>query len=178
GAKIDVEDSGRVSIAAVNDESSKAAVKIISDLVREVQAGETFVGTVTRMLAFGVFIEVLPGKEGLLHVSEISTHHIPKLEDAFGIGDKVLVTVKEIDDMHRVNLSRKRILDKLDDLAKDEEFKDQVLVEKAREEKYALFPKSEGGPRRDDGDRPRRDFGGDRGGDHRPARRFERDRKN
>ncbi len=184
GAKIDVEDSGRVSIAAVNDESSKAAVKIISDLVREVQAGETFVGTVTRMLAFGVFIEVLPGKEGLLHVSEISTHHIPKLEDAFGIGDKVLVTVKEIDDMHRVNLSRKRILDKLDELAADDDFKDQVLVEKAREERYALFPKSEGGsrregaPRRDDGDRPRRDFGGDRGGEHRPARRFERDRKN
>ena len=68
--------------------------------------------------------------------------------------------------------------------AADDDFKDQVLVEKAREERYALFPKSEGGsrregaPRRDDGDRPRRDFGGDRGGEHRPARRFERDRKN
>ena len=186
GAKIDVEDSGRVYIAAVNDDSAKAAVKIISDLVREVQAGETFVGTVTRMLAFGVFIEVLPGKEGLLHVSEVSTHHIPKLDDAFEIGDKVLVTVKEIDDMHRVNLSRKRILDQLDELAKNPEYADQVIVEKAREDRYALFPKSEGaprregGPRRDDGDRPRRDFGGDRdkGGDRRPARRFERDRKN
>ncbi len=186
GAKIDVEDSGRVYIAAVNDESAKAAVKIISDLVREVQAGETFVGTVTRMLAFGVFVEVLPGKEGLLHVSEVSGYHVPKLEDAFEIGDKVLVTVKEIDDMHRVNLSRKRILDRLDDLAKDPEFAEQVLVERAREERYSLFPKSEGGarreggPRRDDGDRPKRDFGGDRdrAGERRPARRFERERKN
>ena len=91
----------------------------IKDIVREVEAGETFVGTVTRMLSFGVFIEVLPGKEGLLHVSEISNYRVPTLEDAFEIGDRVLVTVKEIDDMHRVNLSRKRILDKLDELALD-----------------------------------------------------------
>lgn len=186
GAKIDVDDSGRVFVSAVNDDSAQAAVRIINDIVREVKAGETFVGTVTRMMNFGVFVEVLPGKEGLLHVSEVSTHHVPRLEDAFTVGDKVLVTVKEIDDMHRVNLSRKRILDQLDELAKSPEFAEQVPLEKEREEKYALFPKSEGGPRRegaprrDDGDRPRRDFGsdrGDRGGDRRPARRFEREQK-
>jgi polyribonucleotide nucleotidyltransferase len=185
GAKIDVDDSGLVYVAAVNDNSAQQAVKIINDLVREVKAGETFVGTVTRMLNFGVFVEVLPGKEGLLHVSEVSTHHIPKLEDAFSIGDKVLVTVKEIDDMHRVNLSRKRILDQLDELSKNPEFSEQVAIEKEREEKYALFPKSEnaprreGAPRRDEGDRPRRSFsgerGGDRGGEHRPVKRFERE---
>lgn len=184
GAKIDVEDSGRVYIAAVNDDSAQAAVKIINDLVREVQAGETFIGTVTRMLAFGVFIEVLPGKEGLLHVSEISTHHIPKLEDAFAIGDKVLVTVKEIDDMHRVNLSRKRVLDRLNDLANDFEFAEQVVLEKQREERYSLFPKSEGGNKREGGfrrddDRPKRDFHKDNDGeqDRKPARRFERERR-
>lgn len=184
GAKIDVEDSGKVSVAAVNEESAKLAVKIIKDLVREVEAGETFVGTVTRMLSFGVFVEVLPGKEGLLHVSEISNYRVPTLEEAFEIGDKVLVTVKEIDDMHRVNLSRKRLLDKLDELAEDPEFRDQVLVEKAREERYSQFPK--GGGERRDGGRDRGQHGGDRqrGGDfenekpHRPARRFERERKN
>lgn len=184
GAKIDVEDSGKVSVAAVNEESAKLAVKIIKDLVREVEAGETFVGTVTRMLSFGVFVEVLPGKEGLLHVSEISNYRVPTLEDAFEIGDKVLVTVKEIDDMHRVNLSRKRLLDKLDELAEDPEFRDQVLAEKAREERYSQFPK--GGGERRDGGRDRGQHGGDRqrGGDfenekpHRPARRFERERKN
>ncbi len=185
GAKIDVDDSGLVYVAAVNDESAQSAVRIINDLVREIKAGETFVGTITRMLNFGVFVEVLPGKEGLLHVSEVSTYHVPRLEDAFSIGDKVLVTVKEIDDMHRVNLSRKRILDQMDELAKDPEFTDQVAVEKEREERYALFPKSEGtprhegAPRRDEGDRPRRSYGGDRGsdrgGEHRPARRFERE---
>lgn len=130
GAKIDVEDSGKVSVAAVNEESAAMAVKIIKDLVREVEAGETFVGTVTRMLTFGVFIEVLPGKEGLLHVSEISNYRVPSVEDAFEIGEKVLVTVKEIDDMHRVNLSRKKLLDKLDELALEPEFRDQIPVEK------------------------------------------------
>ena len=113
GAKVDVEDSGKVSVAAVNDDAAQMAVKIIKDIVREVEAGETFVGTVTRMLSFGAFVEVLPGKEGLLHVSEISNYRVPTIEEAFEIGDKVIVTVKEIDDMHRVNLSRKRILDKL-----------------------------------------------------------------
>lgn len=182
GAKIDVEDSGKVSVAAVNQESAAQAVKIIKDLVREVEVGETFVGTVTRMLSFGVFIEVLPGKEGMLHVSEVSNYRVPTLEDAFKIGDKVLVTVKEIDDMHRVNLSRKRLLDQLDTLAQDPAFKEQVQAEKEREERYSQFPKSEGGPRREGAprgghDRPR---GGDSDGDrqHRPARRFERDRKN
>ncbi|OUO90953.1 polyribonucleotide nucleotidyltransferase [Cloacibacillus sp. An23] len=193
GAKIDVEDSGKVSVAAVNEDAAAMAVKIIKDLVREVEPGETFVGTVTRMLTFGVFIEVLPGKEGLLHVSEISNYRVPSVEDAFEIGDKVLVSVKEIDDMHRVNLTRKKLLDKLDELAQEPEFSEQVLVEKAREERYSQFPKG-GGERRDGGrDRDRggrdRDRGErherPRGGDdfegekqHRPARRFERERKN
>ena len=192
GAKIDVEDSGKVSVAAVNEESAAMAVKIIKDLVREVEAGETFVGTVTRMLTFGVFIEVLPGKEGLLHVSEISNYRVPSVEDAFEIGEKVLVTVKEIDDMHRVNLSRKKLLDKLDELALEPEFRDQIPVEKAREERYSQFPRGggerreggreRGGRDRDRGERrerePRRDMDDFEEKPHRPARRFERERKN
>lgn len=195
GAKIDVEDSGKVSVAAVNEESAAMAVKIIKDLVREVEAGETFVGTVTRMLTFGVFIEVLPGKEGLLHVSEISNYRVPSVEDAFEIGEKVLVTVKEIDDMHRVNLSRKKLLDRLDELAFQPEFRDQIPAEKEREERYSQFPRG-GGERREGGrgDRGGRDRDRDRGErrerdqrheaddfeekPHRPARRFERERKN
>jgi len=174
-----------VYVAAVNNEAALSAVRIINDLVHEVKAGETFVGTVTRMLSFGVFVEVLPGKEGLLHVSEVSSHHIPKLEDIFNIGDKVLVTVKEIDDMHRVNLSRKRIMDKIDELAKDPEFAEQAEIEKEREERYALLQKSEGPKRdgfqkRDEGDRPRKEGSfdrKDRGGDRRMPRRFEREHR-
>lgn len=178
GAKIDVDDSGRVTIAAVNNESAQIAIKIIQDIVREVEAGETFIGTVTRLMAFGAFVEVLPGKEGLMHVSEMSSHRIGKVESAFNVGDKVIVTVKEIDDMNRVNLSRKRVLDKLDELAKDPEFTDQVVIEKEREERFATLPKDENGPRHDSGDRPRRDFSSDRNKEGRPARRFDRDKRN
>jgi len=184
GAKVDVDDSGLVYIAAVNDESAKEAQKLINDLVREIAPGEIFVGTVTRVLAFGACVEVWPGKEGLLHVSEISTHHVPKLEDALNIGDKVLVTVKEIDDMHRVNLSRKSLITRFEELSAEPEFSEQIDVEKEREEKFALFPEAsemprrERNPRRDDG-RPRRDFRESSSGrnEYKPVRRFERDNR-
>lgn len=158
GAKIDVEDSGKVYISAMENESAEAAATIIRDLTRVVQAGETFLGKVTRIIGFGVFVEVLPGREGLLHVSEFSTHRIGKVEDAFSVGDAVIVMVKEIDDMNRVNLSRRRILDKLDELAKDPTFTAQVLLEKTREERFAtLKSEDSGAPRHDrpSGDRPR-----------------------
>ena len=158
GAKIDVEDSGKVYISAMENESAEAAATIIRDLTRVVQAGETFLGKVTRIIGFGVFVEVLPGREGLLHVSEFSTHRIGKVEDAFSVGDAVIVMVKEIDDMNRVNLSRRRILDKLDELAKDPLFTAQVLLERTREERFAtLKSEDSGAPRHDrpSGDRPR-----------------------
>ena len=75
-AKIDVEDDGRVFISAMESEAADMARKIISDLTRDIKAGEIYVGKVTRMINFGVFVELLPGKEGLLHVSEISTKDI------------------------------------------------------------------------------------------------------
>ena len=158
GAKIDVEDSGKVYISAMENESAEAAATIIRDLTRVVQAGETFIGKVTRIIGFGVFVEVLPGREGLLHVSEFSTHRIGKVEDAFSVGDSVIVTVKEIDDMNRVNLSRRRILDKLDELAKDPSFTAQVLLERTREERFATLKSEDSGAPRHDrpgGDRPR-----------------------
>lgn len=159
GAKVDVQDDGRICVAAQTEEAASQAIRLISDLTREVQAGEIFVGRVTRMLGFGYFIEVLPGKEGLLHVSEISPHHIPKIEDAFSIGDEVLVVVREIDDMNRINLSRRRLIDRYDQLANDPTLAAQVEVERAREIRYGVL-KPEGG-------RPSSP-GGRRDGDKRP----------
>ena len=170
GAKIDVEDDGRVYISAMEADAAEAARRIIDDLTREVKAGEMFVGHVTRLLNFGAFIEILPGKEGLLHVSEISTHHIPKIEDAVSVGDTVMVVVKEIDDMNRINLSRKRLLEQKAAIEADPVLAAQLPQEMEREEKYATFPKSEGPPRRDS--RP----GGDRNGD-RPRGNRDRDRR-
>lgn len=178
GAKIDIDDSGVVSIAAVNNESAQIAIKLIQDIVREVEVGENYVGTVTRLMTFGAFVELLPGKEGLLHISEVSDHRIPKIESALNVGDKVLVTVKEIDDMKRVNLSRKRLLNMLDELSQDPKFEEQIEIEKQREAEYANLPKNEDGARHENMGRPRKDFpSSDKNREARPARRFDRDKR-
>ncbi|MDR1471526.1 MAG: polyribonucleotide nucleotidyltransferase [Synergistaceae bacterium] len=176
GAKIDVEDDGRVYISAMESEAAERARKIILDLTREIKAGEMFKGRVTRMINFGAFVEVLPGKEGLLHVSEISTNHIPRIEDAFNVGDEVLVIVKEIDDMNRINLSRRRALEQSAALQADPELAALLPAEAARDERYAALPKGE--PFRPRDSRP----GGDRsdrprGGYHRPDRSDRPDRR-
>lgn len=171
GAKVDVEDSGIIHIAAVNVDCAEAARKMINDIVREAEVGEMFIGTVTRMLSFGAFIEVLPGKEGMLHVGEITTRRVPKIEDAFEIGDKVLVQVKEIDDMGRVNLTRKPLIPGFDSLAQNPEYTEQIEIEKAREIKYAAFPESTPAPKRDKA--PHRD-GDFKRSEHKPIRRFAR----
>ncbi len=105
GAQVDVEDDGSVSISAIDEESVKKATEWIEGLTHELTPGEEFEGTVKRLLNFGAFVEVLPGKEGLVHVSEMSTEYVKDPADVVEIGQKVKVRVKEIDDQGRVNLS-------------------------------------------------------------------------
>ena len=107
GAQVDVEEDGSVSISAVDDEAVKKAVEWIEGLTHEVKPGEEYEGTVKRMMNFGAFVEILPGKEGLVHVSEMSTDYVQAPEDVVELGQKVKVRVKEIDDMGRINLSMK-----------------------------------------------------------------------
>lgn len=107
GAQVDVEDDGSVSISAVDDEAVKKAVEWVEGLTHDVEPGEVYEGTVKRMMNFGAFIEILPGKEGLVHVSEMSTDYVQDPADVVEIGQKVKVRVKEIDDMGRINLSMK-----------------------------------------------------------------------
>ncbi|MDO4785741.1 MAG: polyribonucleotide nucleotidyltransferase, partial [Fretibacterium sp.] len=107
GVKMNVEDTGEVSIAGPTQEQVDEARSMVLALTKDLEAGEIYWGTVTRLMAFGAFVECLPGKEGLLHLSEMSTHRVPKVEDVFKPGDRVLVMVKEIDDMGRVNLTRR-----------------------------------------------------------------------
>jgi polyribonucleotide nucleotidyltransferase len=107
GVKIDIEDSGLIYIASPDMESAQKGVKAIEDLVRDVEVGETYDGTVTRLMSFGAFIEILPGKEGLLHISKMAKHRVEKVEDEMNVGDKVRVKVTEIDSQNRINLSRK-----------------------------------------------------------------------
>jgi len=110
GVKIDIDDTGLVYIASPDMESAQKAMRAVELLVKEVEIGETYEGTVTRLMQFGAFIEILPGKEGLLHISKMAKTRVEKVEDVMNIGDVVKVKVTEIDSQNRINLSRKELL--------------------------------------------------------------------
>ena len=105
--KIDINDDGLIYIAAPDMESAAKGIRAIEVLVKDVEVGETYEGKVTRIMNFGAFIEILPGKEGLLHISKMSDKRVEKVEDVMNIGDMVSVKVTEIDSQNRINLSRK-----------------------------------------------------------------------
>ncbi|MGP1366410.1 MAG: polyribonucleotide nucleotidyltransferase [Schwartzia sp. (in: firmicutes)] len=108
--QIDIEEDGTILISAVNVEDAKKAVAIIEELVRDVEVGAVYKGKVTRIMAFGAFVEVLPGKEGLCHISQLAKRRVEKVEDVVQIGDTLDVKVTEIDRQGRVNLSHKALL--------------------------------------------------------------------
>ncbi|WP_101912669.1 polyribonucleotide nucleotidyltransferase [Megasphaera vaginalis (ex Bordigoni et al. 2020)] len=110
GAKIDIDDSGLVSIASVEAAGGDRAKEWIEQLTKDVEVGETYVGKVTRLMNFGAFVEVLPGKEGLVHISQLAKERVEKVEDVVHIGDEIMVKCVEIDAQGRVNLSRKVLL--------------------------------------------------------------------
>lgn len=107
GAKIDVEQDGRVSVASVNEDAARRAVQMIEAIVKEVQVGEAYRGRVTRLMTFGAFVEFLPGKEGLVHISDLAYDRVNKVEDVVKIGDEIDVKVKEIDNLGRINLTHR-----------------------------------------------------------------------
>jgi polyribonucleotide nucleotidyltransferase len=111
GAEINVEDDGRVLIAAVDAEAGEKAYNTICGLVADVEVGKLYTGEVKRVLKFGAFVEVLPGKEGLVHISELSDERVRRVEDVLKEGDTVTVKCIEIDRQKRINLS-KRAADK------------------------------------------------------------------
>ena len=112
GVKIDIEDDGRVFIYGADIEAAERALKMVQDIVKEVEVGEVYEGKVMRILDFGAFVEILPGKEGLVHISKLAWERVGKVQDVLNIGDAVTVKVVEIDDQGRINLSRKALLPK------------------------------------------------------------------
>jgi polyribonucleotide nucleotidyltransferase len=154
GCKIEVHDDGRVDIASTDEGAAQRAIEIIRELTAEAELGKTYLGRVVRVVNFGAFVEIMPGVEGLLHISEIAEHRIPEVRDEIDEGDEVLVKVIEIDGQGRVRLSRRA-----------------VLREQRGESAEEAAPVGGGGderPRREGGGRPRggrgRGPGGDRGG--------------
>ncbi len=112
GVEIDVEPDGRIFIAAVDVEAGNKAREMIEALVKDVEPGQTYLGRVTRIEKYGAFIEVLPGKEGLLHISNMDYRRVEKTEDVVNVGDILEVKVTDIDEKGRINLSRKELLEK------------------------------------------------------------------
>ena len=110
GVKMDVEEDGHVYIATPDEEAAQRAKTWVEELTHEVQVGETYLGKVTRLMKFGVFVEILPGKEGMVHVSQLATRRVEKPEDVVHEGDEIMVKVTEIDDKGHINLSRKALL--------------------------------------------------------------------
>lgn len=109
GCEIDIEDSGLVFITAKNNESGEKAKKWIEDLTHEVKEGEIFTGKVVKIMDFGAFVEILPGQDGMVHISQLSDERVAKVEDVVKVGQKVTVRVAEIDKMGRINLTMKKI---------------------------------------------------------------------
>ena len=117
GVKIDIEEDGRVFIYSTDSEAGKKALNMIEDIVREIEVGGVYEGTVTKIMPFGAFVDVGSGKEGLLHISKISKARVEKVEDVLKVGDKVTVKVYEIDEQGRINLITKE-LDEIKQLEK------------------------------------------------------------
>jgi polyribonucleotide nucleotidyltransferase len=108
---IDVEDDGTVFIGSTSEEAANRAMEIIQGLTREVEIGQIYTGKVTRTTNFGAFVEIIPGKEGLVRISELADYRVPSVEDVVKVGDEIMVQVIEIDNLGRINLSRRAVLE-------------------------------------------------------------------
>ena len=110
GVKIDIKEDGTVFVSSTDHDGVNEAIRIIESLTKEVEAGEVYLGKVTKIAAFGAFIEILPNKEGLCHISKLDKNRVEKVEDVVSVGDEILVKVTDIDSQGRINLSRKDAL--------------------------------------------------------------------
>ena len=152
GCKIEVHDDGRVDIASSDEEAARKALEIIRELTAEAELGKTYLGKVVRLVNFGAFVEIMPGVEGLLHISEIAEHRINEVRDELEEGQELLAKVIEIDGQGRVRLSRKAVLRE----QRGEGSEEPAAVAEGRPHRGG-----QGGPPHRSGPRPN---GGERGG--------------
>jgi polyribonucleotide nucleotidyltransferase len=110
GVKIDIEDDGKVNIASTDTDSAQKAIRMIEDLVMEAEVGKTYLGTVTRLVDFGAFVEIFPGTEGLLHISEVADFRVQDINSELKLGDQIPVKVISIEPPNKIRLSRKAVL--------------------------------------------------------------------
>ena len=164
GAQIDVEDDGRVFIAAVDQEGGKKAIEWIKGLTDEVEVGRIYKGKVVRLMPFGLFVEVLPNQDGLVHVSKLTDHRVERPEEVANVGDEIMVKATEVDSQGRLNLSRQAAIEELTE-------KGLPIEEKIDKEAMAVALASPPAPPREGGFSGGGNRGGRNGGGGRGPRR-------
>ena len=135
---IDIRNDGTVIVGSSSEEAAQKAIKMIEDLTREVEQGEIYTGKVTRLFNFGAMVEILPGKEGLVHISELANYHVPVVEDVVKVGDEIMVKVIGIDNSGRINLSRKAVFERFSN-APGVKARSSSTPNKDRQKKFAHF---------------------------------------
>ncbi|MEE9247602.1 MAG: polyribonucleotide nucleotidyltransferase [Dehalococcoidia bacterium] len=119
GTTIDIEDDGTVLIGSTDRDAAKKAEEIILGLTKEVEVGAMYTGKVVRIMSFGAFVEILPGKDGMVHISELADHRVESIEDEVKVGDEIKVMVTEIDSLGRINLSRRAVTESVSGVGTD-----------------------------------------------------------
>ena len=163
GAQIDVEDDGRVFIAAVDQQAGQKAIDWIKSLTDEVEVGKIYRGKVVRIMPFGAFVEILPGQDGLVHISKLTDHRVERVEEVINVGDEIMVKAVEIDSQGRLNLSRQAAIEEMQ--AKGEPIDEKIDAEVMAAALASPAPSREGGF--GGRDRGGRDRGGRNGGGRR-----------
>jgi polyribonucleotide nucleotidyltransferase len=161
GVKIDIEDDGKVNIASTDTDSAQRAIRMIEDLIMEAEVNKTYLGTVTRLVDFGAFVEIFPGTEGLLHISEVADFRVQDINSELKVGDQIPVKVIAIEPPNKIRLSRKAVLREQAGLP--------PLEVTPRAPRREHSDRGRPGQRDRDRDRPR-SRGGDRG--HHPRRNY------
>jgi polyribonucleotide nucleotidyltransferase len=123
---VDVEDDGSVFIGSSNEENARKAIAMIEGLTREAVIGQIYTGRVTRTVDFGAFVEIMPGKEGLVRIGELADYRVPSVEDVVKVGDEIMVMVMEIDNLGRINLSRRAVLEGQAGVEPEEELEGEI----------------------------------------------------
>jgi polyribonucleotide nucleotidyltransferase len=162
---VDVEDDGSIYVGSSNEENARRAISIIEGLTREAVIGQIYKGRVTRTVDFGAFVEIMPGKEGLVRIGELADHHIPTVEDVVKVGDELEVMVTEIDNLGRINLSHRAVLE--GGMSEDDEHPGEIpspMTRRTSTLNPMRSPRPYGGGNRDGG-------GGGQGGFNRNRRR-------
>ncbi len=156
GATVDVEDDGTIIIGSSDGDASRRAIEIIEGLTKEAKVGEIYTGKVVRILDFGAFVEILPGKDGMVHISELADYHVPSVEDVVQLGEEITVKVKGIDASGRIALSRRALL-------QDSDSHEEPAGSRPDEHRPGNGSQGGGRPSGDSGPRDQRS-GGRRGG--------------